>query len=507
MVPGKGARIERPRAGTYLFFFAAFALIVCLTHLRYLDLPYYWDEMGQFVPAALDIHERGAWIPQRTIPNVHPPGLMAYLAAVWTVFGYSVEATRLAMLLVASATALIVFLLGIELTKGTRPLPDGRGSVTLAERRPSAPAFGAVLLVLASPLFYTQAMLAQLDLPAMLFSCWVLLLFLQDRWRAAALLSVALVLVKETAIVVPAVLAAWLWFEGRRRAVLWFLLPALALGAWMIALWHGSGYVLGNSEFAQYNLRFPLHPVRLAVALVRRVFYLGIEHFHWVGWIFVAVAWRKRLFATRAWRVAGAVALAHVLVVTIFGGAVLERYLLPALAIMYIAFAAAMPRLPQIGLAAALAFGLFWNPPYPFPYENNLAMVDFVRLQETVAGYVAAEYPRTTITTAWPLTAALWLPELGYVEERMSIQRIPDFSPDAVGRLDPASVDVFVLFSRDWVRQMDIRRFTWLRGIVRRVYLWQAQVEGEDIARRFGLDRVAYWERGGQWAAVYAKHR
>ncbi len=477
--------------GAYLFFFAAFAFAVCLTHIRYLDLPYYWDELGQFVPAALDIYERGAWIPQRTVPNVHPPGLMAYLAAVWTVFGHSVEVTRLAMLLIASLTVFVFFLLAIELAKGTR----------------GAPAFGAVLLLLASPLFFTQAMLAQLDLPAMLFSCWALLLFLQDRWRAAALASTALVLVKETGIIVPAVFALRLWLDGRRREAAWFLLPPLALGGWLLVLWRGSGNVLGNPDFAQYNVRFALHPVRLAIAVFRRIFYLGIANFHWLGWIFVAAAWRRRVFATRAWRVAGAVALAHVLVVTLFGGAVLERYLLPALAIMYIAFAVAMPRLGQAVMIAALAAGLFWNPPYPFPYENNLAMVDFVRLQQTAAGYVTSQYPNSTITTAWPLTAALWLPELGYVERRQSIQRLPDFTPQAVDRLKPGSVDVFVLFSRDWARPLDFRQLAPLRRLLRKLYSWQPQVPGDGIARRFGLERVARWERGGQWAEVYAKPR
>ena len=48
---------------------------------------------------------------------------MAYLAAVWTVFGYSITATRIAMLLVASAAALITFLLAIELSRGATGAP------------------------------------------------------------------------------------------------------------------------------------------------------------------------------------------------------------------------------------------------------------------------------------------------------------------------------------------------------------------------------------------------
>ncbi len=484
-----GGAPRRVRARTYAFFFAAFALVVFLTHTRYYNLPYYWDELGQFVPAALDIFQRGAWIPQRTIPNVHPPGLMAYLAGVWTVFGYSIAATRLAMLALASLAALIAFLLAIELTKGAK----------------GAPAFAAVVLLLASPLVYTQSMLAQLDLPAMLFSSWALLLFLQNRFRAAALASVALVLVKETGIVVPAVLGIWLAAERKPREAAWFVLPFFALAGWIAALWAATGNLLGNSEFANYNLFFPLHPVRLAGALLRRAFFLGIEHFHWIGWIFVVPAFRRGAFAGRAWRVAAAVAAAQVLVVTVFGGAVLERYLLPVLPILYAAFAAATPRFAQLALVAGLVFSLFWNPPYPYPFENNLAMVDFVRLQQAAAEYVAAEYPDRAITTAWPLTAALWIPELGYVEHRMHIRRIADFTPPQVAKLAPGSVEVFVLFSREWDRPWDLRRAPWIIGIVRRVYHWEPQMRPGEIACRFGLAQVAEWRRGGQWAVVLAR--
>ena len=55
------------------------------------------------------------------------------------------------------------------------------------------------------------------------------------------------------------------------------------------------------------------------------------------------IAWRRTtLFRTRPWRIAGGLAAAHVLLVSVLGGAVLERYLVPVLPILYIAFAAAI---------------------------------------------------------------------------------------------------------------------------------------------------------------------
>src|SRR4051812_4014435 len=80
-----------------------FAAVVFLAHLPLLKVPFFWDEAGQFVPAALDLFQHGWWLPHSVRPNVHPPGVMLWLAAVWTVGGYSIAGTRLGMLALAAA--------------------------------------------------------------------------------------------------------------------------------------------------------------------------------------------------------------------------------------------------------------------------------------------------------------------------------------------------------------------------------------------------------------------
>ena len=390
---------------TYLFFLVLFALIAFLTHVSLLRLPYYWDELGQFVPAALDLFHDGAWIPHSTLPNVHPPGVMAYLAAFWSVAGCSPLTTRVAMLLIASLAMLSAFLLAIELCRNA----------------PGAPAFIAVILLAASPLFFAQAMLAQLDMPAMVLTSVALLLFLQEKTRLAVVACTALVLIKETGLIVPLFFGGWLVGENRRREASWFLLPVAALGVWLVILARGTGHVFGNSEFTRYNLYYPFHPVRFAFALLRRLFYLFFQDFHWIGTIALFLAWRQnRLFATRAWKIAWLLVAIYVLFFSIIGGAMLERYLLPVLPIVYAAMVAAMAGYrpvfkvaSQLALLGGLVLGNFWNPPYPFPFENNLAFTDFVRLQEDAAAYVELHYPGEPVATVWPLTSALRRPEVG----------------------------------------------------------------------------------------------
>jgi hypothetical protein len=497
-VAERAAKARRARVRTHLFFLAAFGALVLLIHVPLLAMPFYWDEVGQFVPAALDLYAHGFWVPHSATPNVHPPGVMAYLALVWHLFGYSIVTTRIAMLAVAGVAVWLSFLLAIELCRSVG----------------GAPAFTVVIVLLASPLFYTQAMLAQLDMPAMMLTVLALLLFLQNRIRAAALACLALVLVKETGVVVALLFAVWLIAERRRREAAWFALPLVALCGWLAVLYGETGHLFGNSEFTDYNLAFPLHPVRLAIALSRRFFYLFFESFHWVGWIAVFLAFRRArgVFAGRAWRVAAALAAVQVLAVTALGGAVLERYLLPVLPLMYIAFEAAWSarpsrwtRLGQAALVFGMLAGLFWNPPYPYPYENNLAMTDFVRLQRSAADFVERTYPDRTITTAWPLSIELRRPACGYVAKKLPVREVPGFRRADLAALDPGSVDVLVLFSRDWEGGWDLRRAPVIAPLMRRFYRYEPQIPQREVEGRLGLRQAASWAERGQWITVYEK--
>ncbi|HLY16014.1 MAG TPA: hypothetical protein VKR61_02260 [Bryobacteraceae bacterium] len=482
------------RPQTYWFFLLLFALIIFASHAPLLRLPYYWDELGQFVPAALDIFHDGAWIPRSTLPNAHPPGVMAYLAAFWTIAGYSVMSTRIAMLLVASLAILVAFLLAIELCRNVR----------------GAPAFMAVFLLCASPLFFAQAMLAQLDMPAMVFAGLALLLFLQEKVRLAAVASIALVLVKETGLIVPLVLAGWLFYERRRREAIWFLFPAVLLCGWLMLLARGTGHLFGNTEFTRYNLYYPFHPVRFTFALGRRLYYLFFQDFHWIGTIAILWGWRCGVFATRAWRVAWVLTGIFVLFHCAVGGAMLERYLLPVLPIVYTAMLASMSRYPvplkvssQVAVLAGLIVGNFWNPPYPFPFENNLAFTDFVDLQLTAAGFIERNYAGQRTATVWPLTSALGRPELGYVHRALPVRSLPDFT---AGSLDSPGwrrdARVLVMFSRMWEPEWSWTNLELVRKIWRHFYSHEPELPVAEMRSR-PVTPVMRWVRRGLWVEVF----
>ncbi len=501
--PKKGSQslAERPvfrsRRFHLAIFFFLFTIPLFAIHWRLLALPFFWDEQGQFIPTALDLLRSGSWIAHSTIPNVHPPGVEAYLVAWYKLFGFSIPLTRIAMLLMAGLGLLFTFLLAIELSQDA----DG------------APAFLPPLLLLASPLFYTQSMMAQLDMPAMVFLLLSLLLFIRKEYTACVAACVALVLIKETGIVAPAVFfAVLMWRKDWKRAAP-FVAPAIALGAWLLVLHRATAYWLGNPGFAHYNVGYALNPVRMALSVVRHIYYIFFAEFRWIGTVVLFLAVKKsRLFRSEAWRVTLAVSIATLVLVSIFGGAELERYLLPVLPIFYIAVSIALTLLPRwaaIGSTGALLVGLmanlFWNPPYPFPYENNLAMVDFVRLQQVAGNFAEDNLAGKTIATAWPYTAGFEHPDYGFVNHKVKVVETNDFHLGSIEALPAGSFDALITYSRSWTPPGGVIALSLVRRFLTKFYGWQPDITPEEC-EALGLSRIASWKLRGQEIDVYSRN-
>jgi len=478
--------------GAAVFVFVA--LVLYAGHAPYLTLPYFWDEMGQFVPAALDIFHDAAWVPHSTVPNAHPPGVMAYLALVWKIFGYSIPATRAAMLLLAGIALFATWRLSLRLSP--------------------AWTFAPVILLLLDPLFYTQSMMAQLDMPALVFTLLALLLFFEDRHLLAAVACVALVLAKETGAILPLILGGALWLDGpRRKEALYYALPFPILAAWFFVLWRSTGHLFGDAGFTHYNLGYALNPVRASLSLLRRFYYLFLADFRWIGSFAILLALRRtKIFATREWKIAWLFIGAHTILVSVLGGAELERYLLPVIPLVYIAMVAAWSTVPAFArvlafasVSAGLLFALFTNPPFPFPYENNLAMVDFVRLHRDAAQFLEHSYPSDTIYSAWPFTQALRDPVFGYVDKQLAVSETGDLRRSTLQAVNPQAVKVLVLYSRTWEPDWGVLHWPVVEQFLARYYEYGRQMNADEVRQHFGLARVRRWERGGQWIEVYAR--
>ena len=462
-------------------------------HLPFLKSPFHWDELGQFAPASLDLFTDGSLVAHSTLPNVHPPGVMAIVALTWRIFGVSVAAARVAMLAVAAAGLLFSYLLALRLCRQT------------------GPAMVATLFLFASPIFFSQSEMILLDMPAMTFTALALLLFLDERYAACAVACTALVLIKETSITTPMVFGAWLLFRERKiRQALYFFAPAAALGAWLVLLHHQTGYWLGNEEFARYNVNDSLSPLHILLGFGGRIHFLFIADGRFIGSIALIAGFRA--LRGKPWIIAALVGVAQVIVVTVFGGAMLERYLIPVLPILYSAIAAAAlvysarwRWISHAAMVALLVAGWFWNPPYPFSYENNLAWTDFVALQKDAANYLEANAPQQRIASAWPFSGAIQHPYLGYVKRPLTSVEVPGLHLDEIAGVDRNSYDFLVVYEKFWTfegRAFDNR---FLRPIIRQYKDYHPQATEAEIRAGIGLIPVKKWERGGQWIEIFAK--
>jgi hypothetical protein len=435
--------------------FAAIFVFIFLLHLPLLQLPYFWDEAGYYVPAARDILITGSPIPHSTVSNAHPPLVMAWLALWWRVVGYIPLVTRTAMLSLAAFALLGVF--------------------RLAERVANIRiAIASTLCTALYPVFFAQSSLAQVDLASAGLVFWGFSAYVEGEIVATAVWLSLAGLAKETAILAPVALAGWeivgwlvrksklrsLWARkcdpsdsatdsdiGQR--ILTLMMPTLPLALWYGYHYARTGYVFGNPEFFRYNVASTLSPTRFVLALVMRLWQVvGYLHL-WILTLSTLLAmWmlppqqnsagERNRISIPVQMVFYVVALTYAVAMALIGGAVLARYMLPAVPlIIIVSISTLWRRLSFWGAAVAciaLAFiaAWFWNPHYGFSPEDNLAYRDYVRMHEDAERYLEARYPMARVLTAWPASDELTRPWLGYVTRPMRVLRIEDFSLDEV---------------------------------------------------------------------------
>jgi hypothetical protein len=206
------------------------------------------------------------------------------------------------------------------------------------------------------------------------------------------------------------------------------------------------------------------------------------------------------------------VGVLQTLIVSVLGGAALERYLMPVIPLFYIAAAAALStvRLRRraaavVAMMAGLIAAILINSPFTYPYENNSAFVTFVRLQQKAAEYVESDLPEKTIASAWPFPDALRRPEFGYVRRPHRVLGLPNFDPDTVLPL-AGKIDVLVVYSRTWESKWGVLSSPWVKRFLGKYYFYKPQITSEQIEQQLGLTPVARWEERGQWIEIYTRN-
>lgn len=434
--------------------------VITLSHLTLLHLPYYWDEGGYYIPAALDFYHRWTLIPEFT--NAHPPLPNIVLGLLWHLLGYHILVTRLCAAAFAAAALTAVFSLA------RRQIGDSA-------------ALAVTALALVYPIWFAQSTLAHADIFAAAFTLWAFALYFTDRSQhttpvkrqlpALALLFSLAALSKETSIIEPAALAGlelWLLLQRRgcwqRLAALSF--PVLPLATWYLYHHAKTGFTFGNPEYLRYNAtaNFTFH--HIFEALRYRFVHLTWQRNLWLALAFAVIVFlvdrtpepSPRLTRS-ALRSIGWIVVANWLAFSVLGGALLTRYLLPVYPLILLACVDAWRRRttwwPLIaGIVFAAFISALWiNPALSFAPEDNLTYRDMIVVHEDAAHFVEQHYPDATVLTAWPLAADLFRPELGYVSRRIKVTSVENFShPEMMKAAQrPGDYDTAIVFNTHYL--------------------------------------------------------
>ena len=434
---------------TWMIFPVIFAALYA-SHFSLLRLPYYWDEAGYYIPAAWDFFRTGSLIPVSTLSNAHPPLPSIYLALWWKASGFDPGVTREAVLMVASLGLLAVWRLAQRVAVS--------GFV----------AFWTVVLTALYPIWFAQSTLAHADIFAAACTLWGLVYALPDRERnpqAAMLWFMAAGLSKETAIVIPMILAAVSIVAGFRSAGIarrrwWVEAGCLIASGLPLLAWYGwhyakTGFVFGNPGFLRYNAETTLTPLRIVAAFGHRILHLTahMNLFVPVLLMFAGLMLNPRLDAegherpkisdTAMIRIL-CLLVGNAILFSVLGGALLTRYLLPMYPlVLLICVSTLHRRVPYWQAlaafsAAAFVAGLFVNPPYGFAPEDNLEYARVIRMDQAGIAQLNLRFRGASVLSAWPVTDELSKPELGYVKEPYQVIPVDDFTS---GQLDRAAAE------------------------------------------------------------------
>jgi hypothetical protein len=395
--------LSKGREWLYGWALAFAALLV--TKWPTVDDPHYWDALGCYVAQSHYMAEAKLDWSRYALPYLRPPlytGALAWLIA-------KVSARRELLHIVTLAWVALA-------------LP---GTFFIARRLGAAVrwAWFAAVLCLLMPVFFSQAGMAQTDLPAAALVAVAWAIALEDRrWRFALVGSLA-VLTKESSYFIC--LPAGLLFyarelpEGRRihvgaalRAAITPAVPCVALALWLVAHRALTGRFMGEDHVAAvFNLGSTagafLHNfieggriVLLAFLLLllvreRRAPTPGLD--------------RAELWTTTL----------AVVALPILFGAGQPRYMLPSLPMMCVLAALGVARLgPKARLAAVIAlpalsvlgwFGESWHTNHGCHLESNLAYRKLLWHQVEAARALAAEKPRRVFSD-FPMISLLRAP-------------------------------------------------------------------------------------------------
>jgi 4-amino-4-deoxy-L-arabinose transferase-like glycosyltransferase len=229
---------------------AAAVIVFLLCKLHDVFTPYYWDEMGVYVPAAFHMKDAGhiSLLPGSLDPlfsRGHPLLFTFCNALVFKIFGETITAGHLFALSLGIATLVLFFIIAKNLFN--RKI-----------------AFFATILLCAQPIFFTLSVQILPEMMLTFFTLGCIYGILKKKWAFYALFGSLAMLTKESAIVIPGTALILLLIESIHKK------DFFSLKRWRI-------FVLGATPLFVFGLF-------LCIQKIQNGWFLFPEHLGYIHW-------------------------------------------------------------------------------------------------------------------------------------------------------------------------------------------------------------------------------
>jgi hypothetical protein len=155
--------------------------------------------------------------------------------------------------------------------------------------------------------------------------------------------------------------------------------------------------------------------------------------------------------------------------------------------------------------AVAFLAGIWINPPYAFAPEDNLTYRDMIVLHQQAIHLIEHRYPQATVLSAWPATAEMARPELGYTRTPIKTTQIDNFAIDQIQKAatDPGTYDTALIFSTKWAppeNQLNLARNN--QPSDTKYFDFHRDLSPSEVAALLHGEVIWQSHRKGEWAAV-----
>jgi 4-amino-4-deoxy-L-arabinose transferase-like glycosyltransferase len=391
--------------------------------LRDLGLPYFWDELGVYGRAAVYLHDHGLGLLPANLPpelsRGHPLLLPFVFGGLFRVLGATPLVAHVCVLLLSTVLVGSVFWIARAHWNAT---------VGLA----------AAALLLVQPVFLAQSTLLLPEVPLALLSLWSMHLFSRERFLHGGIYLGLAIFVKETALVLDAVLAVMLVLRWRLTrptrksvvsSVLALVTPLLLYGAFLLVQKHQNGWYFYPFHKEQVNFHWAV----MKGPLGKGISFLFVEQGRIALSVVVALWGLFRLFGQReekrqlvqsvAWTFA---AFGGGILLFSAGNVFMKRYLLCLIPLLTILAARALVELvrdqtkvmlPATAALCLLCLGDLTSPTFNCAYDMSFREAVLVQQEATryLEDTVGVDRP---ILANFPTVFGLEDPRYGYVPEK-----------------------------------------------------------------------------------------